>query len=141
MNLYVSTSTDTTLSLAWTYPTGWTNGGSSVTAWNVYAVGNPASGTPVFPAETNPTAVTSDGNTLYYNNFDCTNIGTGPGNTDFTRAYIFFKVSAVTAVGPGILSNSRRFRCSQAPAAPSGATTTENAPTLIATTRSSVTIE
>jgi titin len=125
-SMYVSSSSDTVINLAWTIGASYDNGGAAVTQWNVYGSVDRVT----WPALSSPHYTTADGVTLTLQVL-CTD------QTKWVESksgkYLYFKVAAVTAAGVGEVSDSKRFRCAPRPNGPLN-------PTRIDSTLTSITI-
>ena len=100
--VYVKSSTENQIVLAWNLPAGgYDNGGAKMLNWNVYVTPDKD----LYPTLTTLETFNSD---IHEVTFPCPT----------PKVYYFFKVAAKTVAGPGDSSDGRRFRCSPLPEAP-----------------------
>ncbi|OLP96479.1 Titin [Symbiodinium microadriaticum] len=105
---YVSSQNNNELTVAWTF--SGSDGGSSITSWNIYyALGFAASN---WPAASSPSATTTVGTEQVV--VDCTGIS----GQDRSQNFVYIRVAAVTGVGVGQYSPISRLFCADKPAAP-----------------------
>ncbi|CAE7779180.1 TTN [Symbiodinium sp. CCMP2456] len=105
---YVSSQNNNELTVGWTF--SGSDGGSSITNWNIYyALGFAASN---WPAASSPDATTTVGTEQVV--VDCTSIS----GQDRSQNFVYIRVAAVTGVGVGQYSPISRLFCANKPAAP-----------------------
>jgi hypothetical protein len=105
---YYVASTNNQLDVAWDF-TG-SNGGATITQWNIYMSSSVTAST--FPAQGSPSATSiATDRTL---TVDCTNVG----GLNLAQNWIYFRVAAVTDASIGQYSPISWLFCAQAPDAP-----------------------